>query len=40
MQIQATHHIAALGELTTTTGTTVRNVVGNFWMVGGAITVR
>jgi hypothetical protein len=40
MQVQATHHVAALGELTTTAGTSVRNVVGNYWMTGAALAVR
>jgi hypothetical protein len=38
-QVFGAQHVAALGDLTTST-TTVENVVGNFWSVGGAIVIR
>lgn len=40
MQVHALHHVAALGELTTQAGEHIRNVVGNYWTVGGAIVIR
>jgi hypothetical protein len=39
-QILGTHHVAALGELTTTTGNPIQDVVGNYWLVGGALVIR
>lgn len=39
-QTHATHHVAALGELTSTTGTVVKNVVGNYWTIGTAVVIR
>jgi hypothetical protein len=40
VQINATHHVAAIGELTTVEGTSVLNVVGNYWTIGAAIVFR
>ena len=40
VQVHGTHHVAALGELLTTTGTSVKNVVGNYWTLGSAIVIR
>jgi len=40
VQAHATHYVASLGELTKTDGTTMTNVVGNYWTVGLAIVVR
>jgi len=40
LQVQAQHHVAALGELHTVAGDVIRNVVGNYWSVGGAIVIR
>ncbi len=40
LQINATHHVAALGELTTTSGETLNNVVGNYWTIGAAVVLR
>jgi hypothetical protein len=40
VQIQGTHHVAALGELTTVTNSIVKNVVGNYWTIGTAIVIR
>jgi hypothetical protein len=40
IQAHALQHVAALGELTTITGERIRNVVGNYWTVGGAIVFR
>jgi len=40
IQAHATHYVAALGELTKADGTTMLNVVGNYWTVGMAIVVR
>jgi hypothetical protein len=40
VQAFGSQHVAALGDLTTSEETTVENVVGNFWMVGGAIVIR
>ena len=34
VQAYATHHIAALGELTKVDGTSVKNVIGNYWTAG------
>jgi hypothetical protein len=39
LQILATQHVVALGELTTATGS-IKNVVGNYWLVGGALVIR
>ena len=38
-QIYAAQHVAALGDLTTSTGS-VENVMGNFWSIGGAFVIR
>jgi len=38
-QILATQHVAALGELTTETRS-IKNVVGNYWLVGGMLVIR
>jgi hypothetical protein len=40
VQVQGTHHVAAIGELTTTDGSTIRNVIGNYWTAGVAIVLR
>jgi hypothetical protein len=40
VQANFQHHIAALGELTTESGKTVKNVVGNYWTSGVAIVYR
>jgi hypothetical protein len=40
VQVHGMQHVAALGELTTTAGTSVKNVVGNYWTVGGAVVIR
>lgn len=40
LQAQAEHHVAALGEVHTVAGEVIRNVVGNYWSVGGAIVIR
>jgi hypothetical protein len=40
IQVHGMQHVAALGELTTTAGTTVKNVVGNYWTVGAAVVIR
>jgi hypothetical protein len=40
VQAHATHYVASLGELTRTDGTTMTNVVGNYWTIGMAIVVR
>lgn len=40
LQILGTHHVAALGELTTPTGGPIQDVVGNYWLVGGALVIR
>jgi len=39
-QANFAHHIAALGELQTVSGETVKNVVGNYWMSGAALVIR
>lgn len=39
LQVLATQHVVALGELTTADGS-IKNVVGNYWLVGGALVVR
>jgi hypothetical protein len=39
-QVIGSQHVAALGDLTTSDATTIENVVGNFWSVGGAIVIR
>lgn len=39
-QFLATHHVVALGELTTVDGGSLKNVVGNYWLVGGALVIR
>ena len=39
VQVNATHHVAALGEVTTT-GEPLRNVVGNYWTIGAALVIR
>jgi hypothetical protein len=40
IEIHGLHHVAALGELITTSGTSVKNVVGNYWTVGTALVIR
>jgi hypothetical protein len=40
VQANFAHHIAALGELATVSGATVRNVVANYWSSGVAIAIR
>jgi hypothetical protein len=40
LQLYGTHHIAALGELTTVSGTSVKNVVANFWTAGAGFVIR
>ena len=40
LQILGTPHVAALGELTTATGRPIQDVVGNYWLVGGALVIR
>lgn len=40
VQANFAHHIAALGELSTVTGSTVKNVIGNYWTSGAAIVFR
>lgn len=40
LQILGTHHVAAVGELTTATGAPLQDVVGNYWLVGGALVIR
>jgi hypothetical protein len=40
VQVHAMQHVAALGELTTTAGTSVKNVVGNYWTVGAGVVIR
>ena len=39
-QVIGSQHVATLGDLTGSGGTTFENVVGNFWSVGGAIVIR
>jgi hypothetical protein len=40
LQVYGTHSIIALGDLTVNAGSTVENVVGNFWTVGASIVIR
>lgn len=40
VEAHALHHVAALGEITTAAEVRIRNVVGNYWTVGGAIVIR
>ena len=40
LQIHGMHHVAAMGELTTIDGNSIKNVVGNYWTVGAAIVFR
>ncbi len=40
VQAVFSHHIAALGELSTVGGNTIKNVVGNYWTSGVAIAIR
>ena len=40
LQINATHHVAAIGELTTTSGESVKNIVANYWTIGAAVVLR
>ena len=40
VEAHAMQHIAGLGELTTSSGEVIRNVVGNFWTVGVGIVIR
>ena len=40
IQAAFSHHIAALGELSTVSGETIKNVVGNYWTSGVAIAIR
>jgi len=37
--LDAAQHVAALGDLTTSTGP-VENVMGNFWSIRGAFVIR
>jgi hypothetical protein len=39
LQVFGAQHVAALGDLETSAGTT-ENVMGNFWSVGGAVVIR
>ena len=39
-QVAFSHHVAAIGELVTESGLTIRNVVGNYWTSGMAIVFR
>ena len=39
LQVYGTHHVAGLGELTTA-DSTLKNVVVNYWTVGGGIVFR
>jgi hypothetical protein len=39
VQVSSIHHVAALGDLTTTQ-TTIQNVVSNFWTIGAGLTIR
>jgi hypothetical protein len=40
IQLNATHHVAALGELTTTSGDNPKNVISNYWTLGAALVLR
>ena len=40
LQINATHHVAAIGELRTTAGESIKNVVANYWTIGAAVVLR
>ena len=40
VQIVFSHHVAAIGELSTVTGESIKNVVGNYWTSGMAIVFR
>ena len=40
LQVHGTHHIAALGEVTLTDNTSIKNVVGNYWTVMVGIAFR
>jgi hypothetical protein len=40
VQLHATHHVAALGQLTTVDGGSHENVIGNYWTLGAALVVR
>jgi len=40
VQANFQHHVAAIGELETGTGVTIKNVVGNYWTSGMAIVFR
>jgi len=40
LQVHGMQHVAALGELTTEAGESIRNVVGNYWTAGFAIVFR
>ena len=40
LQIYGLHHISALGDLTVSNGSTVENVIGNFWTLGASIVIR
>ena len=40
LQASATHRVVALGALTTEGGTTVANVVGNYWTAGLGVIIR
>lgn len=39
-QVQGAQYVVAIGELTLVDGTTISNVVGNYWMVTGALVIR
>ena len=40
LQVHGTHHIAALGEVTTKDNTSIKNVLGNYWNVMVGIVFR
>jgi hypothetical protein len=40
LQVHGTHHIAALGEVTTKNNTSIKNVLGNYWNVMVGIVFR
>ena len=39
LQVHATHHAAAVGDITTSQAV-IQNVVGNFWMAGAGLVLR
>lgn len=40
LQINASHHVAAIGELRTISGESLKNVVANYWTIGAAVVLR